>query len=95
MAKTELDIKKQKRKGKKRKHETQAAGSDDEVANKSVIVEEKPQVQRETQIDEEIIRKGKLYFRNIPEIFIKLVSIVRQAIKAQATQRTKCDQRET
>lgn len=95
MAKTELDIKKQKRKGKKRKHETLAAGSDDEVADKSVIVEEKPQVQSETQTSEQTLRKGKLYFSNNPEIFIKLVPTFRQVIKAQATIRPKYDQGET
>ncbi|KAH8418262.1 hypothetical protein KR222_007635 [Zaprionus bogoriensis] len=61
MARTELEIKKQKRKAKKRKHETPAAGSDDEVANKSLIVEEKPQVQRETQTEEPTSRKSKQF----------------------------------
>lgn len=67
MAKTELNVKKQKSKGKKRKHETPAAGSDDEVANKSLIVEQKPQVESEEQTDEQTSRKGKLFIRNAQE----------------------------
>lgn len=66
MAKTELNIKKQKSKGKKRKHETPAAGSDDEVANKSLIVEQKPQVESEEQTDEQTSRKGNLFISNTP-----------------------------
>ncbi|EDV96818.1 uncharacterized protein C7orf50 homolog [Drosophila grimshawi] len=58
MARTELEIKKQKRKAKKRKHETQAAGSDDEVADKSVIVEEQ-QVASESQMEQDAPRKVK------------------------------------
>ncbi|XP_030570857.1 uncharacterized protein C7orf50 homolog [Drosophila novamexicana] len=63
MARTELEIKKQKRKAKKRKHDTQPAGSDDEVANKSLIVEE--QVAAEAQAKEQLPRKTKASKRKI------------------------------
>lgn len=65
MARTELEIKKQKRKAKKRKHETQSVPSDDEVANKSLIVEE--QVAEGTQTEEKQLRKSK---KLIPNIYI-------------------------
>ncbi|TDG47169.1 hypothetical protein AWZ03_006434 [Drosophila navojoa] len=57
MARTELDMKKQKRKAKKRKHETQAVPSDDEVANKSLIVED--QVAAGAQKAEKQAKKNK------------------------------------
>jgi len=57
MARTELEPKKQKRKAKKRKH----ASSDDEVANKSLIVEQQPVQKPEKQAGtdaEQTARKG-------------------------------------
>ncbi|XP_034110527.1 uncharacterized protein C7orf50 homolog isoform X1 [Drosophila albomicans] len=57
MARTELEPKKQKRKSKKRKHEATQGSSDDEVANKSLIVDEQPE---ETQVEpEERVKIGK------------------------------------
>lgn len=54
MARTELEPKKQKLKAKKRKH----ASSDDEVANKSLIVEQQPVQKSETQVEEQTPHKG-------------------------------------